>query len=124
MTRLALCLAILFTMNARTAHAQQVRADTLVVHFAFDRSAIRSGDSAVLSNLATRTPDSTLLLGYTDTTGSNAYNDKLSYRRALAAKALLQPQIPPRLEGRGEADPLPGADSLSRRTLLIIYYHI
>lgn len=107
---------------ADLASAQEVRVDTLVVHFAFDRSAIRPCDSATLANLATHTPDSILLLGYTDTTGTNPYNERLSYRRALAAKAALRLQIPIRLEARGEADPLPGDDSLSRRALLIVYY--
>jgi outer membrane protein OmpA-like peptidoglycan-associated protein len=124
MTSLASFLTIVFAMSVQVAPAQQVRADSLVVHFAFDRSAIRQADSAALSNLDARTPDSILLLGYTDTTGSTAYNDKLSYRRALATKALLRLQIPIRLEARGEADPLPGGDSLSRRTLIIAYYHV
>ena len=124
MTRLARFLTIVLVISARAAPAQQARADTLTVHFAFDRSAIRPADSAALLDLAAHTPDSILLLGYTDTTGSNAYNDKLSYRRALAAKALLPPRIPIRLEARGEADPLPGDDSLSRRAILILYHHI
>lgn len=119
------CLCLLsFLTAAHAAPAQQVRADTLIMHFAFDRSAIRPADSAVLSNLVASTPDSILLLGYTDTTGSNAYNDKLSYRRALAAKAVLRLPVPIRLEARGEADPLPGDDSLSRRVLLIVYYRV
>ena len=128
MTRLVRCpiFLLVFALLAATrqAAAQQVRADTLVVHFAFDRSTIRPCDSATLANLAARTPDSILLLGYTDTTGTNPYNQRLSYRRALAAKAALRLQIPIRLEARGEADPLPGDDSLSRRALLILYYHV
>jgi outer membrane protein OmpA-like peptidoglycan-associated protein len=124
MTRLALFLTIVLAMCVQAARAQQARADTLVVHFAFDRSAIRPADSAALSNLAAHTPDSILLLGYTDTTGSTAYNYKLSSRRALSAKDVLRLQIPIRLEARGEADPLPGDDSLSRRTLIIAYYHV
>jgi outer membrane protein OmpA-like peptidoglycan-associated protein len=114
---------VIFRAGPQEAAAQGLRADTLILHFAFNRSTIRPADSVAISNLVARTPDSILLLGYTDTAGSDAYNDKLSYRRALAAKAMLRLPIPIRLEARGEADPLPGDDSLSRRALLIIYYH-
>ena len=127
MTRLVRCLTFLlaiFRLDSQEAAAQVLRADTLVVHFAFDQSTIRPHDSAALANLSARTPDSILLLAYTDTTGSNTYNQKLSTRRALAAKAALRLQVPIRLDPRGEADPLPGDDSLSRRALLIVYYHI
>jgi outer membrane protein OmpA-like peptidoglycan-associated protein len=121
---LTLLLVIFCLAAPQQATAQTRRADTLIVHFAFNRSAIRPADSAALSNLAARRPDSILLLGYTDTTGSNAYNDKLSYRRALATKAVLRLPTPVRLEARGETDPLPGDDSLSRRALLIVYYRV
>jgi outer membrane protein OmpA-like peptidoglycan-associated protein len=124
MTLFTRCLIIVLSISTMTTRAQQVRADTLIVHFAFNRSDIRPADSTAISNLAAHTPDSILLLGYTDTTGSNAYNDKLSFRRALAAKAILRLPIPIRLEARGEANPLPGDDSLSRRALLILYHHV
>ncbi len=141
MTRVALYLFTVLAVSAQKALAQQTRADTLIVHFAFNRSTIRPADSVALLNLTAQkpdsipvagkpdtietipTPDSVLLIGYTDTTGSNAYNDKLSYRRALAAKAVLRTSIPIRLEARGETDPLPGNDSLNRRAALILYYH-
>jgi outer membrane protein OmpA-like peptidoglycan-associated protein len=127
MTRLVQCLLLLlaiFRLDSQEAAAQGIRADTLVVHFDFDRSTIRPHDSATLANLSARTPDSILLLGYTDTIGSSPYNQKLSTRRALAAKAALRLQIPIRLDPRGESNPLPGDDSLSRRALLIVYYHV
>lgn len=122
MTRLARRLTMLLVTIANAATAQPARLDTLIVHFAFDRTNIRPADSIAISNLALGTPDSILLLGYTDTTGSIPYNHRLSYRRALAAKAVLKLAIPIRLEARGKADPLPGDDSLSRRALLIVYY--
>ena len=122
--RYLILLLAIFRLDLQEAAAQGIRADTLVVHFAFDRSAIRPCDSTTLANLAARTPDSILLLGYTDTTGTNPYNQRLSYRRALAAKAALRLQIPIRLEARGKSNPLPGDDSLSRRALLIVYYHV
>jgi outer membrane protein OmpA-like peptidoglycan-associated protein len=127
MTRLVQCLILLlaiFRLDSHEAAAQGTRADTLVVHFDFDQSTIRPRDSAALAKLSARTSDSILVLGYTDTTGSSPYNQKLSTRRALAAKAALRLQIPIRLDPRGESDPLPGDDSLSRRALLIIFYHV
>jgi outer membrane protein OmpA-like peptidoglycan-associated protein len=127
MTRLVQCLLLLLAivrLDSQEAAAQGVRADTLVVHFDFDRSTIRPRDSTALADLSARALDSILLLGYTDTTGSSPYNQKLSTRRALAAKAALRLQIPIRLDPRGESDPLPGDDSLSRRALLIVYYHV
>ena len=145
MRRLVRCLILLLVL-APAAEGQRPRADTIVVHFAFDRSIVRTADSTALQN-ARRNADSILLLGYTDTAGATAYNDRLSYRRALAIKAALlqtfdktssaqpqtqaqaqtqaQPQTPPiRLDPRGETNPLPGDDSLSRRVEIIVYYHI
>lgn len=141
MRRLVRCLILLLVL-APAAEGQRPRADTIVVHFAFDRSIVRTADSTALQN-ARRNADSILLLGYTDTAGATAYNDRLSYRRAQATqKALLQyftqaatvspppqtqaqPQTPPiRLDPRGETNPLPGDDSLSRRVEIIVYYHI
>jgi outer membrane protein OmpA-like peptidoglycan-associated protein len=153
MRSLVRCLVLLLVL-APAAVAQRPRADTLVVHFAFDRSVVRPADSTALRD-ANRGADSILVLGYTDTVGSNAYNLRLSYRRAQSTqKALLQfitqtarvsaqaapapqpqssaqPQPPAaastppiRLDPRGETNPLPGDDSLSRRVEIIVYYHL
>jgi outer membrane protein OmpA-like peptidoglycan-associated protein len=119
------CLLLLLVL-APAVHAQRSRTDTLVVHFAFDRSNVRPADTAVLAGTR-RDADSILVLGYTDTVGSDDYNQRLSYRRALAAKiALLQSGIQPpiRLDARGESNPLPGDDSLSRRVEVIVYYRL
>ncbi|HWB92807.1 MAG TPA: OmpA family protein [Puia sp.] len=69
--------------------------------------------------------DSILVIGHADTTGSNTYNQRLSLRRALAIKNILTlaQVVPVRLEARGESEPLPGDDSLSRRVEIIVYYH-
>ena len=127
MPSLVRCLILLLVL-APAAVAQRPRADTLVVHFDFDHSIIRPADSTALQS-ARPNADSILLIGYTDTVGHNAYNLQLSYRRALATKTALltQPataQPPIRLDARGEANPLPGDDSLSRRVEIIIYYHV
>ena len=121
------CLILLSMLAAtRPTMSQRSRTDTLVIHFAFDRSIVRPADSAVLTN----TPpgaDSILIVGYTDTVGSNGYNLRLSRLRAEAARlAILQtntrskPLI--RLDARGETNPLPGDDSLSRRVEIVVYY--
>ena len=121
------CLILLLAL-APAANAQRQRADTLVTHFAFDRSIVRPVDSAALAQLAGHPADSILIIGNTDTTGSNAYNQRLSLRRALAIKNALPqtllPSVPLRLEARGKSAPLPGDDSLSRRAEIIVYYHL
>ena len=110
------------------ASAQQHRTDTVVLHFSFDRSIVRPADSGLLISLTSRTPDSILIAAYTDTTGSERYNQKLSLRRALAVQAAIPHSLamttPLRLEARGETDPLPGDDSLSRRVLVIVHYRV
>ena len=127
MRRLVRCLILLLVL-APAAVAQRPRADTLVLHFAFNRSNVYPADSTALQS-ATRSADSILLLGYTDTVGATTYNERLSYRRALATKTALlayyPSKAPPiRLDPRGETNPLPGDDSFSRRVEIIVYYHI
>jgi outer membrane protein OmpA-like peptidoglycan-associated protein len=142
MPLLALCLTIVLAMSAQAVPAQQVRADTFIVHFAFDHSAIRSTDSINMTSYF-RDPahgwtdpahsgiDSVRAIGYTDTVGSRQYNLRLSERRAISVVAFVSAYLPVScskpcgyIEARGETDPLPGDDSLSRRTLLIVYYHL
>jgi len=130
MCTLSRCL-ILFSMLAATSPtmSQRSRTDTLVIHFPFDRSIVRPVDSATLAN-AHPGADSILILGYTDTAGSSAYNLKLSRLRGEAARAavlrsLASAQAPPiRLDARGEANPIPGNDSLSRRVEVFVFYSI
>lgn len=126
-----------FTTSAPSSHSpQRSRIDTLVVHFAFDRSTIRPADSAALRNTRPNT-DSILLIGYTDTVGTNNYNLRLSLLRAKAVYAVIlrtlaaaqtrtsgQQQPPMRLEARGESNNLPGDDSLSRRVEVIVFYQV
>jgi len=130
----------LFLVTARLATTQQAtaqtfRADTLVMHFGFDRSDIRPADSAAVTgyfqDTAHAAMDSVHIIAYTDTTGSEHYNARLSQRRALSVVALAGGYVPAaclrslaQVEARGEADPLPGDDSLSRRALLIVYYQV
>jgi outer membrane protein OmpA-like peptidoglycan-associated protein len=119
-------LVLLFAISG-TAGAQQRKTDTLVVHFAFDRSEIGPGDSAMIrDNFIHRQVDSVVVIGYTDTVGSTAYNLRLSERRAISATKTIVQWLPRersmgRYEFRGEAEALPGDDSLSRRAVIFVF---
>jgi len=104
--------------------AQDQHYDTLILHFAFNRYTIRDSDTARLSHFlhyTSRKTDSLIIIGYTDTIGSHAYNKKLSLSRALATARFIEGQglIPFSVGGKGEEEPVPGNDSLSRRVLVI-----
>lgn len=124
-------LFLLLPLAALHTHAQQQRTDTLLFHFAFDRSDLHAEDTALLTSLTGLALDSISIIGHTDTKGSVAYNRQLSIRRALSTQTALQaylstdPQTSPaiHIEGRGKSEPLPGDDSLSRRVVVIVYYH-
>ena len=86
-----------------------------MVYFEWDRSAITSQASAVIdqavANIRGRqdcAPSSVTIIGYTDTSGPQSYNQRLSQRRAAAAAgALTERGIPGSMittEGRGEND--------------------
>jgi outer membrane protein OmpA-like peptidoglycan-associated protein len=84
------------------------------VNFDFDKSNIRKQDVPVLEE-AVRTLKAeglptVVATGYTDSVGSEAYNDKLSMRRADSVRAWLVEHGIPRnkivAEGRGERDPV------------------
>jgi outer membrane protein OmpA-like peptidoglycan-associated protein len=98
--------------------------DTVVMHFGFDKSAVLAADSGAVKLRTGQLADSILLVGYTDTTGSERYNQQLSLRRALAVKALLSARTASRVEARGESNPIRGDDSLSRRVLMIVWYRL
>ncbi len=64
----------------------------LLVNFAFDSSIITNGDASRVSTFAKylkRNPYKATIVGHTDHTGTEAYNQKLSERRSAAVKALL-----------------------------------
>lgn len=84
------------------------------VHFDFDQSVIRSDARPVLDanarDLKEASYERITVVGYTDSIGSEAYNQKLSERRAAAVKDYLISQgiDPNRIssEGRGESEPV------------------
>lgn len=77
------------------------------VHFDFDKATITNGSQAILDDIADvlkKFPDTRFLVaGYTDSKGSDAYNDHLSEARANAVRdALIERGIPAdRLVSRG-----------------------
>jgi outer membrane protein OmpA-like peptidoglycan-associated protein len=82
--------------------------------FAYDSDVINASAGSNLSNLAnslTKYPNTNVLIvGHTDATGSSAYNQGLSDRRANSAMMYLQQQSVDharlRPTGRGELEPI------------------
>ena len=96
-----------------------VKEETIVirdVHFQFDKATLTESDKEVLDKVATRLKgeSSTAQLtvtGYTDSVGSDAYNQKLSDRRAHSVVEYLIEQGVPRssfvsVVGAGESQPV------------------
>jgi len=88
---------------------------TVHINFDTDKADIRKADLPELQkaiDFVKRWPDTKILvLGYTDSTGTDAYNQKLSERRARAVEKYLEDSgfVDAKLitaEGRGEADPV------------------
>ncbi len=101
--------------------------------FDVDSTSIRSdlrSDLRVLASNLQRYPDSTVqVIGHTDNTGSAAYNQDLSERRAQAVTSILQAEgvSPSRLRavGRGEDQPIasnltPAGRAQNRRVDIVI----
>ena len=93
------------------------------VNFDFDKAVIRSQDVPILEE-AVRTLKSegmpgVIAIGHTDSVGSDAYNQKLSVRRADAVRTWLVNNGIPRdkvvVEGRGESDPVASNDTADGR---------
>ncbi|MBC7944813.1 MAG: OmpA family protein [Burkholderiales bacterium] len=82
--------------------------------FDFDKAVLRPNGKAMLDDLASTLEgadyDVILLVGHTDRIGSDAYNQKLSERRAAAAKQYLVGKgisaDRVKTEGRGEKEPV------------------
>ncbi|NML61226.1 OmpA family protein [Massilia sp. RP-1-19] len=82
--------------------------------FDFDKSVVKQDGKAALDDLLARlqgmNTEVMIAIGHTDSVGSDAYNEKLSLRRAAAVKAYLVSKglDPARVytEGKGETQPL------------------
>ncbi|HEV8644681.1 MAG TPA: OmpA family protein [Burkholderiales bacterium] len=96
--------------------------------FSFDKSVIRSDQRGKLdefvAGLKGTQYDSISVIGYADRIGTEAYNQKLSERRANAVKAYLVRQgVPARkinTEGRGESEPVTGDTCSGQRGKALI----
>jgi outer membrane protein OmpA-like peptidoglycan-associated protein len=102
--------------------------------FDFDSDGVRPEAAANLKNLATsldKYPNTDLLIvGHTDATGTDSYNQGLSERRAASAAAYLKSQGVAsgrlRTSGRGESEPIASNDTeagqqANRRVEVAIY---
>ena len=96
---------------APVAEKVTLAADVL---FDFDKSVLKSEGKAKLDDLATKVNainlEVVIAIGHTDSIGSDAYNQKLSVRRAESVKAYLVSKgvAPNRIytEGKGEKQPV------------------
>lgn len=100
-----------------------VMTKTLHAHFSTDKSIVRPADRAeivAVSDSMKQNPGSTAtVVGYTDSTASEEYNQALSERRADAVKAVMVEEgvNPEAIEtsGRGESDPVADNDTAEGR---------
>jgi outer membrane protein OmpA-like peptidoglycan-associated protein len=91
--------------------------------FDVDSDALRSATRSNLNQLAeslTKYPDTEVnILGHTDATGTHAYNQRLSERRAASVRGHLVGQgvdgIRLKIRGYGEADPVASNDTVDGR---------
>ncbi|AUM68582.1 MULTISPECIES: OmpA family protein [Pseudomonas] len=96
-----------------------VKEETIVirdVHFEFNKATLTPGDKEVLSTVATRLKQETStaqlrVTGHTDSVGSDAYNQRLSEKRANSVVNYLVDQGVPRasfvsVSGAGESQPV------------------
>ena len=115
------------------SRSQQRRQDTLILHFRLDSYRIEPADSTRLTSLKSTGADLVLITGYTDKTGTLAYNQRLSRQRANAAARLLtsgpsqtsgRPQTAgqPQAIGGGVA-PTPRRSDSDNRRVEIVYYN-
>ncbi len=96
--------------------------------FDFDSSTLKPGAYAEIdrvANVLVQYPETMIRVeGHTDSKGSEAYNQRLSERRAEAVKnALVQRGVnPARIQtiGYGESQPISSVDALNRRVAVVI----
>jgi outer membrane protein OmpA-like peptidoglycan-associated protein len=109
------------------ARSQQRRRDTLILHFAFNSYRVRQADSARLYQTFPATgADSVSITGYTDKTGTTAYNQRLSQQRADAAYRYVRHGTSPLPRGQvigGGIAPTPQLPDSDNRRVEIVYYH-
>lgn len=108
------------------SHSQQRRQDTLILHFAFDSYRLQPADRARLQEMPKdNKADSISITGYTDKTGTLAYNQRLSQERADAAYEYLR-HARSALNGQalgGGVAPTPERSDSDNRRVEIVYFH-
>lgn len=98
----------------RALTAQPARPQTFTLYFIEDRNELTDESKrvfeSVFPDIAKHPVPDIVVIGHTDSVGTDAYNDKLSLQRADAVRdALIQRGIPAGdivAEGRGKRDPL------------------
>jgi len=119
------CLLILLVfVQSITLTARAQSRDTLVLHFDFDRYTLRSEDATRLERFFHQPEiviDTLLITGYTDTIGTNVYNQGLSLRRARSVAAYIRQQGSlSAITVRGLGEVVAGSDSLNRRVEIVL----
>lgn len=122
------------------SHGQEIRRelrrDSFVVHFAFNKyDTIEEGDKALRGHwkelaAVVGNPDSITITGYTDTVGTEVYNQTLSLLRAryiatwFSGMAIRDASFVSkiRVEAMGKQRPVSTIDSLNRRVEVKLYY--
>lgn len=97
--------------------------------FDYDSEAVKGAARDNLTDLArslNKYPGTeVLIVGHTDATGSDSYNQGLSQRRAASARSFLVSQgiasSRIRTEGRGETEPVSASDAQNRRVEVAIF---
>ena len=90
--------------------------------FAYDSDVLNANAEANLDELAQSLDEydnsNVLIVGHTDATGSESYNQRLSERRAMSAARYLRAQGAERVEttGRGEMEPVASNETESGRS--------
>jgi len=115
-----LILLYLLLLISFLSRSQQRRQDTLTLHFAFDSYRLSSADRAQLQETSPTRPDSISITGYTDKTGTLAYNQRLSWQRANEVARLLG-YGRSHVTGGGIA-PTPDRSDSDNRRVEIVYY--
>jgi outer membrane protein OmpA-like peptidoglycan-associated protein len=131
-------LLLAFHSGLSRGHGQEIKPDSLVLHFAFNRydtieesaEALHDRWKNLAKAIAMENPDSITITGFTDAAGSVGYNKILSLRRARHIAAWFNEQSAHdasfagkiRVQAMGKQRPVSTIDSLNRRVELRFYY--
>lgn len=106
--------SLLLLVCCFSARSQQ-SADTLLIHFDYNRSSITQQSATILDSFLQSNPKAVItqvsLAGHCDFIGSHAYNDSLSQQRVLSTKTYLvnkglSPALFGQQAGMGKREPL------------------